>query len=225
MDTQSISIGIVDDHTLFRKALCKMVNDFENCSVNLEASNGKELQRELKKAACPEILLLDLQMKEMNGFETAKWLNREHPQARIIILTMHVFDLTLVSLLRYGARAFLRKNVDEGELQKAICNVKEHGFHFSEHITPRHLSVLYYGNENKEKQLTISEKEERFLQLASSELTYKEIADKLSISERCVDKLRNSLFEKLNAKSRVGLNMIAMKNGIVSMEGASPILA
>ena len=216
MTTGNISIGIVDDHTIFRKALCRTVNSFENCKVMLEAANGKELQLEIRKCGLPEILILDLQMKYMNGMETAKWLFKEHPQIGIIILSMHTFDLTLASLLKNGVKAFLRKNTDESELKKAIYNVKENGFHFSENITPRHLSVLYNGDKKGEKQLMLTEKEERFLQLASSELTYKEIADDLKISERCVDKIRNTLFGKLNARSRVGIAVTAIKNGIVN---------
>ena len=133
MTTGNISIGIVDDHTIFRKALCRTVNSFENCKVMLEAANGKELQLEIRKCGLPEILILDLQMKYMNGVETAKWLYKEHPQIGIIILSMHTFDLTLVSLLKSRVKAFLRKNTDESELKKAIYNVKETGFHFSEH--------------------------------------------------------------------------------------------
>lgn len=216
---QTITIGIVDDHTLFRRALCGVVNSFERCEVILEAANGKELQQELSKKPAPEILLLDLEMKEMNGFETAKWLYQHYPEIMIVILSMHIFDLTLISLLKCGVKAFLRKNIDEKELQKAINNVRENGFHFSGNITPRHLSAIYEGERNG-KQLVLNEKEERFLQLASSELTYKEIAHNLGISERGVDKLRNSLFERLQARSRVGLSIKAMKNGIVPLEEA-----
>jgi DNA-binding NarL/FixJ family response regulator len=217
MGTETISLGIVDDHTIFRKALSNFVNGFENCIVTLDAANGKELQQELKKTSAPEILLLDLRMKEMDGLETAKWLYNHYPQIRIIILSEHVFDLTLVNLLNNGAKAFLRKNIDVKELPNAIYNVKEHGFHFSENITPRQLTELYHGNKKNGSLLLLAEKEERFLQLASSELTYKEIADNLNISERSVDKLRNSLFEKLHARSRVGLTITAVKNGIVTL--------
>jgi two-component system invasion response regulator UvrY len=149
--------------------------------------------------------------------ETAKWLCKEHSQIRIVILSMFIFDLTLVSLLNNGVKAFLRKDIDEKELQKTIYDVKEHNFHFSNNITPRHLTALYTNREKQGKQLMLSEKEERFLQLASSELTYKEIADNLSISERSVDKLRNNLFERLNAKSRVGMTITAVKNGIIDV--------
>lgn len=217
---ETLTIGIVDDHTIFRKALRSFMNSFENYIVILEAANGKELQQELKKNPPPEILLLDLRMKEMDGFETAKWLYKHYPQIRIIILSEHVFDLTLINLLNNGAKAFLRKNIDEKELLKAIYDVKEHGFHFSENITPRHLTELYNGNKRNGNQLLLTEKEERFLKLASSELTYKEIADNLKISERSVDKIRNCLFEKLHAKSRIGLTITAMQNGIVSLDNA-----
>lgn len=216
MHTKTITIGIVDDHTIFRKGLCRTVSSFENCIVILEASNGKELQELLRKKAAPEILLLDLQMKEMNGFETAKWLYKQHPQIKIIILSMFAFDLTLISLLNKGAKAFLQKGIAENDLQKAIYDVMEYGFHFSDSITPRHLPELRYNTKRNGDHSKLTDKEEQFLQLASSELTYKEIADVLGISERSVDKLRNSMFERLHAKSRVGLAMKAMKNGIVA---------
>jgi DNA-binding NarL/FixJ family response regulator len=81
MGTETISLGIVDDHTIFRKALSNFVNGFENCIVTLDAANGKELQQELKKTSAPEILLLDLRMKEMDGLETAKWLYNHYPRS------------------------------------------------------------------------------------------------------------------------------------------------
>jgi len=190
-----------------------VINTFENCTVTIQAESGKQLQKELKSSTEPEILLLDLQMKEMNGFETAQWLHKEYPNIKIMILTMYAFDLSLFKLLKFVAKAFLSKNIDEKELQKAIQDVSEYGFHFSANISPRFLSTMFQDNGGK--QFMLSEKKERFLQLASSELTYKEIAGGLNISERCVDKLRNSLFEKLNAKSRVGLTITAMKNGMI----------
>ncbi|HWI93537.1 MAG TPA: response regulator transcription factor [Flavisolibacter sp.] len=216
MHTKTITIGIVDDHTIFRKGLCRTVNSFENCTVVLEASNGKELQQQLIDNPLPEILLLDLRMKEMDGFETAKWLYKQHPQISIIILSMFAFDLTLTSLLNKGVKSFLQKGIDEKELQRAFYDVIEYGFHFSDSITPRHLAELHHNTKRNGRHSMLNEKEERFLQLASSELTYKEIADILGISERSVDKLRNSLFEKLHVRSRVGMTMMSIKNGIVA---------
>jgi DNA-binding NarL/FixJ family response regulator len=91
MGTETISLGIVDDHTIFRKALSNFVNGFENCIVTLDAANGKELQQELKKTSAPEILLLDLRMKEMDGLETAKWLYNHYPQIRMIVDSARLF--------------------------------------------------------------------------------------------------------------------------------------
>lgn len=217
MHNQTISIGIVDDHILLRKGMIELINEYQNCQVTLEAGNGKELQEILKKGIAPEILLLDLQMPVMNGFQTIEWLHQFHPDLPVIILSVSHYDLTMISLMKKGARAFLNKDIRPKELKAAILDVKEKGYHYTDAVTRRLLSSIHAGGDAKHYEQQLSKKELDFLKLASTDLTYKQIADEMEISERGVDKIRGQMFQKLDVKSRVGLTIKALSNGIIDL--------
>lgn len=215
MKTEIITLGVVDDHRLFRKALINLINGFQGYKVVLEANDGKNLQEVLKQSALPNILLLDLQMPEINGFETLSWLHKEYPEIKVIILSMCCFEYSLIKLMESGAKAFLTKDIDEGELCRALKEVNERGFYFSKSVTIKHLRILHDQNEKEKKQYTLTDREVLFLQLTCSDLTYKEIARRMNSSENQIEKLREALFEKLGVKSRVGLAWIAFIHGYI----------
>jgi two-component system, NarL family, invasion response regulator UvrY len=211
-----IKIGLVDDHTLLRDALANTIRSLEGFTVSLVAGNGKEFISLLNSINIPDILLLDLSMPHMNGFETIDWAAKNYPEIRILILTY--FDgETLIHLIKDGVRGFLKKSVTPVELKNALHCVMENGIYCSQSITGRLFNLMKnqglktsaWGN------IFLNEHEISFLKLASTEMTYKEIAEKLQISPRTIDNYRDALFIKLNVKSRVGLAMYAVKTGIV----------
>jgi len=215
MHTETITIGLVDDHTLVRQALRLLISSFENCEVTLEASNGQELQERMTIQNQPHLLLLDLQMPVMNGFKTLEWLHCNYPDLPVIIVSMCDFDFTISKLIHQGARAFLKKEICYTELKKAIYSIREHGYYFNDPISRRLLTNLYKDDQSKKQlRILLTEKEWIFLQLATTEMTYKQIAGEMKISARCVDKMRNHLFDLLHAKSRVSLARLAMRHGI-----------
>lgn len=215
---QDICVGIVEDHIMFRKAIIPVINEIENCRVILEAGNGLELISELGKTVIPSIILLDLQMQNMNGYETLCWLQKNHPEIHVIILSMHSSDFTIIRYLQAGAKAFLKKNMSPGELKNAIWSVHEKGYYYTDSITRKLFNTLYRHDEigNDFRKFVMNEKEFRFLHLAATDLTYKEIARDMKISLRAVDKLRDRLFFKFDVKSRVALAMKAIGEGIAS---------
>jgi two-component system, NarL family, invasion response regulator UvrY len=211
-------IGLVDDHILIRDALANVVKSFEEFTVSLVADNGKEFIAKLYPANIPEILILDLNMPEMDGHATTHWISKNHPEIKILVLTMYDAE-SLIHLIKSGVRGFLKKDVPPGELRHALHCILTNGTYCSQTITGRLFNLMKnHGAKNSTwGTIILNENELSFLKLVSSELTYKEIAHKMQISPRTIDNYRDALFIKLNVKSRVGLAMYAVKSGIVTI--------
>ena len=213
-----VKIGLVDDHILIRDVLANVINSFDGFLVSLVADNGKEFIEKINSGNIPEILILDLSMPEMDGHATIHWISKNHPEIKILILTMYDAE-PLIHLIKAGVRGFLKKDVPPGELKNALQCVLKNGSYCSQSITGRLFNLMKnHGSKNSPwGTVLLNENEISFLKLASSELTYKEIAQKMQISPRTIDNYRDALFLKLNVKSRVGLAMYAVKSGIVTI--------
>ena len=208
-------MAIADDHTLLRKALAKLVGSFENYSVLFEADNGKEIKKKINEHLVPDLVLLDVNMPEMDGFETAGWLNKNYPKIKVLALSMFSDERTIIRMLRQGARGYVMKNIDPEELKNALDSVVKKNFYLSEEISGKIISGLNKDIDKTQKNPLLTQREKDFLRHICSEITYKDIAAKMYVSPRTVDEYRNSLFEKLKLKSRVGLVMYAIRNGLV----------
>lgn len=214
---KNYKIILVDDHLLLRDALAKLINEFENREVIKVASNGLDMIKLIKEGAVPDLVILDLNMPELDGYGAAEWLSKNHPKIKILILTMYDSEVALIRLLRMGVRGFLKKDINPDDLKAAITSVVENGYYYSNSTTGM-LASFFHKNStvpSMDKAL-LSELEIEFLKLASSELTYKAIAEEMHLTARSVDGYRDGLFEKLDVKSRVGLVIYAVKNGIVT---------
>ena len=211
------SIVLTDDHILLRNGLASLVKKL-GYTVLFEADNGKDFISKLKPAHLPDIVLLDINMAEMDGYETAQWLKQNHPSVKVLALSMYDNESSIIRMMKCGAKGYILKDCDPKELQAAIEALLHKGFHYSELISGKLIHAINSmdddGSEIKNL-VQLNEREMEFLKLASTELTYKEIADKLTVSPRTVDSYRDSLCEKLHLKTRVGLVMYAVKNGIV----------
>ncbi|MFT5824199.1 MAG: two-component system invasion response regulator UvrY [Crocinitomix sp.] len=207
-----IKIGVVDDHNLFRQGLIQLIQFLgEEYCVIITASNGKDLLEKLNPEQLPDLLLLDIEMPIMNGYETAKILKTDYPSIKVITITMNEEETSLIQMLKLGVRGFLNKDIDPNELKRAMDSVISKGYHYTDRLTGRLISML----QNDAGQPRISKNEQIFITLACSEDPYKVIADKMCLSIKTIDGYRASLFEKLNVKSRVGLVMYAIKNKMV----------
>lgn len=211
-----INIGLVDDHQLFLKSLGLMLDSFGNYKVVVEATNGKELQDKMKQITeMPDIMLIDVSMPVMNGIETAEWLTKNYPAIKLVALSMNDNDNSIIAMIKAGCCAYLLKETHPNELEKALEEINNKGYYNgdSSNINFRRLLIT----ENKNKQLNLTEKEKIFLVHACSDLTYKQIAVLMQVSERTVDGYREKLFQKFNVQSRVGLALEALKNGVVQL--------
>ncbi|MEP6750135.1 MAG: response regulator transcription factor [Bacteroidota bacterium] len=217
--SKPVKIALVDDHVLLRNALASLVGGFNNCEVILEVANGIELISQLDKIHLPDVILLDLNMPGMDGFDTAAWLRDNHPSIRILMLTMYDTDQALIRLLQCGVKGFLKKDIHPAELNFAIRAVVQSGFYYSQHVSGKMANLFRQDNRNVMAldRSMLTAQEIIFLRLASSDMTYKEIAIKIKLNPRAVDNLRDHLFEKLEVKSRVGLAMYAIRQGIVAL--------
>jgi DNA-binding NarL/FixJ family response regulator len=212
---KQIQVAIADDHTLLRKALAKLVSSFEDYTVLFEADNGKEIKKRINEHMVPDLVLLDVNMPEMDGFETASWLSKNYPKIKVLALSMFSDERTIIRMLRQGARGYIMKNIDPEELKKALDSVVKKNFYLSEEISGKIISGLHKDVDKAEEPASLTQREKDFLRHICSEITYKDIAAKMFVSPRTVDEYRNSLFDKLKVRSRVGLVMYAIRNGLV----------
>ncbi len=211
------NIVLTDDHILLRNGLCSLVKNL-GYNVLFEADNGKDFITKLNPSNHPDLVLLDINMPEMDGYETAQWIRQNHPEIKVLALSMYDNESAIIRMLKCGAKGYILKDCDPKELQAAIDSVLTKGFHYSDLISGKLIHAINsLGDESSDiKNLVeLNERETEFLKQACTELTYKEIADKIFVSPRTIDSYRDGLFEKLNVKTRVGLVMYAVKNGIV----------
>lgn len=214
---KTIQVAITDDHILLRNALARLVSSFDGYSVLTEADNGKDLRSKIQQHLVPDIVLLDVNMPEMDGFETTQWLRKNYPHIKVLVLSMLSDEKTIIKMFRLGAKGYLLKNTDPEELKNALDSVANKNVYLSEYVSDKLVSGLNKDVENDSKPVLLNEREREFLKWACTELAYKDIAEKMNLSPRTVDDYRQSLFNKLKVHSRVGLVMYAIRNGIVEI--------
>lgn len=212
------SIVIADDHLLIAKALTVIIDSFRKYKVLYEVPDGKALVEQFKhKRHIPDIVLLDINMPEMDGFETAKWLTQYHPDILILALSMQNDEQTLIKMIKAGARGYLVKNIHPNELEKALDSLVEKGVYYSDTHVSKVMSHIISKDDPRDNTKGLNEREKEFLQYAATELTYKEIGEKMFCSPRTVESYRDALFEKLNLKTRVGLVVYGIRNKLIKL--------
>lgn len=213
------NIVLTDDHNLLRNGLASLVQSLGH-KVLFEADNGKHFIEKLNPAALPDIVLLDINMPEMDGYETAQWIKTNHPDIKILALSMYDNETSIIRMLKCGARGYILKDSEPAELRAAIEALMSKGFYYSDLVSGKLMHAINKmedSGDGLKNLVPLSDRETDFLKYSCTELTYKEIADKMFVSPRTIDGYRDALFEKLHMKTRVGLVMYAIKNGIVNV--------
>jgi two-component system response regulator DegU len=212
-----LRIYIADDHTLFRKAMVNLLSTFKRVSEVKDAENGKELLT-LMKYDVPDVAIVDLQMPVMDGSETCQAIIQKYPDVKLIILTMHDSEKYILHMMEMGVHAFLLKNTEPDELERAIYAVVEKDFYHNDLVA----SALRKNFNDKKhtrnpllKSTELSDREKDIVRLLCQELTNKEIGDRLGLSERTVENHRYRILEKLSLKSTIGLVRYAYDSGII----------
>lgn len=212
---ETIKIAIVDDHKLVSKAIENMISYNPNFDVIMNSANGQDFLDQLRTAHdFPDVVLMDINMPIKNGIETTAELTKEFPQLKVIALTMEDHEGTIIKMLKAGAKGYLLKDMSPDILFDAIDIVHKKGIFYTDLVTQ---SLLKIKTEEKFMETlsdTLKDRELEFIRLACSELTYREIADQMFVSPRTIDGYRDSVFVKLNVKSRVGIVLFAIKHNL-----------
>ena len=213
METPIISIAIVDDHTLFRSGLASLLTEFDEIFVEFEATNGLDLKEKIKNHPQVQLVLMDINMPLMDGYESTKWLKEHYPKIHVLALSMFDQEKEIINMLKAGAGGYMVKESKPGDLLLAIKTMIDKGFYINELVSGRLLVSL----KQDQTKPVFTERELIFLQYCSTELTYKEIASLMNVSPRTIDNYRESLFSKLNIKSRTSLVVYAIKHRLINI--------
>lgn len=218
MKDKKIRFAIVDDHKLFREGIASLLRAYKDLSIIFSASNGIDFLSELSnKENEINIVLLDLEMPQMDGFAVLKKLKELKTGIKAIILTMHNEDELIYDLIKLGAKGLLSKNANIKEVVDAIRLVNNDELYFNEEVS-KLLIQRIAKNEKVSSAIpdsSLSEREKEIIRLICNEFTIKEIADKLFISERTVDTHKRNIFEKTKTKNSAGIVMYAVRTGLV----------
>lgn len=210
------TIVIVDDHILIAKALEGIIGNFSEFEVIYVCESGKDLIEKFEAGnTIPDIILMDVSMPIMDGFETAAWVTKHYPEIKVMALSMQGDDNSVIKMIKNGAKGYLLKNTHPKDLETALTRLNSDGFFYPEWASRIIFSNLNKGNDI-EAAVKISEREKEFLKYTVTELSYKEIADRMCCSPRTVESYRDQLCEKLDLKTRVGLAVFAIKNGFAN---------
>lgn len=209
-----IRIALADDHTMVREGIIAMLAGDDAFEVVAGAPNGKVFIDTIARLSVPpDICLLDINMPEMDGYDTLVALKAAYPDMRFLMLSQFDHELVIIKMLKAGARGYLLKDAEPSELKYAIREIMEKSYYHSRLVNGHLISLVQKGEEYT--RLALSDMEQEFLKYSCSDLTYKQIADKMNLSKRTIEGYRETLFEKLQVKSRTGLVLCALKLGIV----------
>ncbi len=210
----TINIGITDDHQLFLKPLAMLISTFPRFNVIIEARNGEELLKKLALATvAPDILLIDVDMPVMDGIQTARQIAAHYPLIKMVALSMKDDDTTIIAMIRAGCSAYLLKDTHPEELEKALLEISSKGFYNGDACNVNYRRLILHSQQVTASELT--DRESVFLQLACSDLTYKQIASEMHLSERTIDGYREAIFAKFNVQSRVGMVLEGLRKKII----------
>ena len=212
-----INVAIADDHKIFRKGVILSLRPYTNIKFVLEAENGDELLAGIP-SAMPDVVLMDLRMPQKDGIETTKILSTQYPDIHVLILSMYEDERFVYHMMENGAHGYLLKSAEPQELRRAIMDVYEKGYYLNNFVN----KILLKRSHARQKvvpslnqEITLNDKEREVLKLICMEFTAQEIAQKMDISPRTVEAIKNRLMERFGCKNTAGLVFFAVKNNLI----------
>lgn len=216
MPNQEILIAIVDDHTLFRQGISSILSENEEIRIVFDAANGNIMKEKIATHLLPHVILMDITMPQVNGYEATRWLKQNYPSVKVLALSMFEEDEPIIKMLACGAGGYILKESTAAELVFAIRTIATQHYFLNNQVSGKLIRSLQGDGKTPNAVNNLTANEVKFLELCCSELTYKEIATKMSLSVHTIDNYRDALFQKLDLKSRTGLVLYALKNNIAS---------
>ena len=217
MQSPKVNIAIVDDHTLFRQGLARLLSESGSINVLFDADNGADMIQKLSTHPLPEVILMDITMPVMDGYETTKWLKQHHPDVKVLALSMFEEDKPIIAMLKAGAGGYMLKQSKAADLISAITSIAKQSFFINELVSGKLLRNIQDNQPIKTSNIEVNNNELKFLELCCSDLTYKQIADIMHLSPHTIDNYRESLFQKFETKSRTGLVIAALKRELIKI--------
>lgn len=136
--SKKINIALVDDHNLFRKGLIKLINmgdPQQKYNILFEAENGNDLKDKMMQPPFPDIILMDIDMPDMDGYEAVDWLQRTHPSVKVLVVSMVESENAILRMLRLGVKGYLSKDIEVEDMNRALEAIASNGFYYSEIAT------------------------------------------------------------------------------------------
>ncbi|MBC8034968.1 MAG: response regulator transcription factor [Chitinophagaceae bacterium] len=212
-----IKVAIADDHKIFRKGVILSLRPYTNIKFVQEADNGQELIDGIALSE-PDVILMDLRMPQKDGIEATKHITKNYPHIHIIALTMFEDERFVTHMMEIGANGYLLKSADPQEIKRAIVEVSLKGYYLNNFVN----RILLKKSHSKQKavpnlssEVTLNSRERDVIKYICMEFTAQEIAQKLEVSPRTVESIKDKLMERFGAKNTAGLVFYAVKNNLV----------
>lgn len=202
-----IRVAIVDDHRLFRQNFSNVFSKLEDIEVLFDCSNGIELLEKLKRISV-DIVFLDISMPIMDGYQVASLLEKNHPNIKVLVLTSSYDDCSIQRMLKYNISGYLTKNISFSKLKEAIYCVYTNGVYYDREVEDT-VSKVKEQKDSEEVVFTIKEIE--IIKLYALQYTLSEIADKLNLSTRTVEKIKENLMRRTGSSNFIGVILYALR--------------
>lgn len=212
--SSKIKLALVDDHSLFRKGLQSLLEDEEDFEVILESSNPQSFLESLEELSVkPDIILCDIKMPAMLGYELTEILTEKYPTIKVLALSMYADEGSIIKMISSGASGYILKGSDPWELVQAVRAIQRDGVYLNEQGT-----IALMNKFKNVDSYNLTDLDREFLINCCSEMSYKEIAEKMEVSERTVHGYRDKLFPVIKVKNRIGAVLFAIKHGVFNFD-------
>lgn len=213
----AIRILLVDDHTVLREGLKALLNSETDLRVIGDVSDGRQAI-EAVRTLNPDIVVTDISMPGLSGFECVRLLRQEHPTLKIVILSMHANHEYVTKVLQHGANGYVVKQADAGEVIAAIRAVMAEGAYLSPSISKHLIDDYLSQNPAQQAGPKLTTREREVAQLIAEGHSTREISEVLTISIKTVETHRANIMKKLNAKTPASIIKYAIKKGWISLD-------
>ena len=210
-----IKIAVVDDDLSVCQLASNHINTLEKCKVLIQATDGQEFLDKLKETPEIDLVILDIRMDGLDGYSTAEIIRSQYPEIRIVFYSVCKTELALFQMAVCGGHGLIRKGKSVEQFATAIKTVMGGNYFFPDMEERLAIPDGRFSLEKRNKVFGLSIVEIAFLKLAATEMPYKEIAAEMHLEIRQVEYIRECVFKRLHAKSRIGLTIIAYQSGIL----------